>query len=287
MLIPLATSLVPKTASDPYTLACLRSWRLSGCAPLSFHSAPELADLTARGTDPGIALVEAPTGTTDLYAKPLVALEDIFGHFGRQDSGFTLTNADILFAKNFSAPAMADLQPAAPSDAASGGGMLVVSRRKNFTRSMDEVTVYEHGFDLFHLSRRLPDTVPRRFCLGVPWWDYLVPVACLLRGFTLVQFRDPPIYHRDDAPVAWSMESWVQAGVDCAAFLTGILDTLPPLPAEDAVFADALRRVHGAGSAGVDQDTLVHWLHALSTACRGLIDRRSRWIEPGTPWIHP
>ncbi|MFC5355637.1 hypothetical protein [Azospirillum himalayense] len=283
MLIPLATSLVPKTASDPYTLACIRSWRLSGCAPLSFHSESELAELGARGTDPGIALVEAPTDTTDLYAKPLVALEDIFGYFDRQGRGFTLTNADILFARNFSAPAMADLRPDGPSDA----GVLVVSRRKNFTRSLDEVTVYEHGFDLFHLSRRLPDAIPRRFCLGVPWWDYLVPVAGLLRGFTLVQFRDPPIYHRDDAPVAWSMDSWMRAGVDCAAFLVGILDTLPPLPAEDAAFADALRRVHGAEAAGVAQDLLVHWLHGLSTECRALIDRRSHWIEATVPWLHP
>jgi hypothetical protein len=60
---------------------------------------------------------------------------------------------------------------------------------------------------------------PEEFLIGEPWWDYVIPVLALSRGFVLKKLPPSAGVLHYAYSARYSMERWVQNGRRFAALL--------------------------------------------------------------------
>lgn len=52
------------------------------------------------------------------------------------------------------------------------------------------------GYDIFIFNSNLTDIFKNdKYVIGMPWWDYWVPLACIKSGLNLYHIKDELIYH--------------------------------------------------------------------------------------------
>jgi hypothetical protein len=79
--------------------------------------------------------------------------------------------------------------------------------------------LYVHGFDYFFFNKSLLHMYPpSEFCLGVPWWDYWVPLVPLLKGCHCYELLSPVAFHiKHDTH--WNKNTFIDLGKCFAAAL--------------------------------------------------------------------
>jgi len=171
-----------------------------------------------------------------------------------------LTNADIAYLPDFRL-----LLPRLERNTVYYAHRTEVEARPDAPSTLVSKGTYEGGFDCFLVPAALLKLVneemifPEEFLIGEPWWDYVIPVLALSRGFVLKKL--PPsagvLHHAHSA--RYSMDRWVQNGRRFAA----LLDQLRSEPNSYAAgLLDDLK------NPGLQIDEYIKTLPAL--ICRGL-----------------
>ncbi|WP_337998088.1 hypothetical protein [Oleispirillum naphthae] len=189
---------------------------------VSFNDAEEAAALG----DCGVERVTVSRSGRRVLGKPVPFLADIFDYqYGTDAPVLGIVNADIAF----------DLTEAQRrwlvEEAAHG---LVCIRRTDVpdeATPLDAGTQLPQGFDAFLYGRDLlPNLRAEGFCLGMPFWDFWLPVVATLAGHPVFMVTAPVARHVEHA-VAWDSSAPVFMHVFLQAVLSAASSSAEPLPA--------------------------------------------------------
>ncbi|MDJ0894639.1 MAG: hypothetical protein QNJ92_05820 [Alphaproteobacteria bacterium] len=164
------------------------SWRALGFDVVSFNAADELDVL--RTEFPYLTFVPMERTAQAFVGRPLVFISDMIRHF--IDEGLPiagLVNADIALR------GQQDLRGFLSNQAR---GALVFGHRQDIAdEHADRGTPYELGFDFFFFDPSIyrDFDLDVRFCIGMPFWDYWLPVCSLLAGLTVKRLDSPIAFH--------------------------------------------------------------------------------------------
>lgn len=189
-----ATSLVPGSRQEIQQRA-VASWRKLGAKVLSFNREREIPALIPDF--PGVVFCDPKRDAAVQTGKPLIYLADILNHLVQTESGpFGLVNSDIQLDP-----------PAGFLDrmGAEAQGALVVTTRVEIETPDSRVGKRNlSGFDAMFLDA---DVAARMtdygFCLGMPFWDYWMPMTAAISGMPFKQITTDVAYHPSHE-VAWS-----------------------------------------------------------------------------------
>lgn len=190
----LATSLVPGRNLDLQHQA-VASWQKLGFGVLSFNRADEIERL--KQDFPGIDFHDPGRDASEVTGKPLIYLADILNYFVGHGTGvFGIVNSDILLDPS------GDLRACMLKEARES---LVVATRVEIDQPLSRQGRRNlWGFDAMFLdsgmARRFTDC---GFCLGMPFWDYWMPMTAALNGLPFKQIKSDVAFHVRHAE-AWS-----------------------------------------------------------------------------------
>ncbi len=196
----LATSLVPGR-DEAGQRANVDSWQAVGFEVLSVNGADETRAL--EGVYPGVRLVTAEKTAERVARKPVPHIHDLLKALrtrcAEQDAAINqcivgIINADIYLrpVENLSktirtqTPGALVLGPRVDVDNA--------SEFKSYKPTGTET--YSVGYDYFLMSGDLLDDFAESpFAMGMPFWDYWLPLVALLHGRTLKSLNAPVALH--------------------------------------------------------------------------------------------
>ena len=196
--IVLATSLVPQR-DHAVQAAAVASWRAAGFAVISVNGAKE-ADLV-RHEFPGVEVVAVERTAEQFAKKPVPFIHDLLGALRQACTGANLADCTvgIINADIYIRP-LPDLARTIRREAK--GALLLGPRVDVPSRAAFETFVatgtetYSIGYDYFLMSGDLlADFTDSPFCMGMPFWDYWMPLVALLQGRPLKAITTPVALH--------------------------------------------------------------------------------------------
>ena len=196
--LTIATSLAP-TDERNVQPAAIQSWLDHGCRVISVNAADEIAAL-----QPAFSNVEfvAPERTAEPYAgRPVPYIFDLLktalAHSTR-DSAIGITNADIFLRP---VEGLADFLVDQSNHGLILGARVDVSDADAFaTYQPSDASAYSVGYDFFVMNRQIAaDIKDSPFAMGMPFWDYWLPLSCHLAGHRLLALKSPVALHADHA----------------------------------------------------------------------------------------
>ena len=116
-----------------------------------------------------------------------------------------LVNADILLAQR---PWLAEMLRS------HGSNGLMMARRVDINwPDCVHGDVYRFGLDLFVMDRAVADALPAStFAVGLPWWDFWLPIMAYLHGFDLYLLKRPVALHLTHS-IRWCEDEWLEYGL--------------------------------------------------------------------------
>ncbi len=196
----IATSLAPGRDVAAQR-AAVTSWRAAGFKMLSVNAAAELPQLTRD--HPDVTFVTAAKTGERVARKPVPYIHDLLKALradaatsgaGLTDCIVGIVNDDIHF--RLSPAQMAEIAAAAQGSLVLGARVDVADATAlgGFRAAGDET--YSTGYDFFLMSGDLLDDFgDTPFCVGMPFWDYWMPLVALLKGRPLKALRSPVALH--------------------------------------------------------------------------------------------
>jgi hypothetical protein len=198
--IILATSLVPGR-DQALQAATVASWRAAGFEVISVNAATE-ADAVRR-LYPGVIVAPVETTAEKFARKPVPYIHDLMlalkkACFARnvplEQCTVGIINADIFLRP---LPQLASTLMQEARGALILGPRVDVADTQGFrTFRPSTADTYSIGYDYFVMSADLlNDFDPSPFCLGMPFWDYWLPLVALLQGRPLKNLASPVALH--------------------------------------------------------------------------------------------
>jgi hypothetical protein len=189
-----ATSLSP---ADPRGVqpAAITSWLAHGCDVVSVNTADEIAALTPAF--PGVEF-ETANRTAERYARrPVPYIYDVLQAArarASQGDAVAIANADIFLRP---ADGLKDfMHMHAQSGLVLGPRVDVADIDAFESYSAPEDPTYSIGYDYFVMSPAIADDIKDSpFAMGMPFWDYWLPLTCFLAGHTLRTLKSPVALH--------------------------------------------------------------------------------------------
>lgn len=183
--ITIITSIAPKGLQKQRR--AVQSWLDLGFEVLSLNIQKEIEILLPDF--PGVTFIRAKRDGSKIANKPYVYIDDMLAELkrtGHQVVG--IVNSDIILR------AQASLVEYLNEEAV--GSFLYASRIDVEKPDDKHGKVYHRGFDLFFFDRAMIDKIPKsKFMLGMPWWDYWVPLAPLLQEMPVKRIETPLGFH--------------------------------------------------------------------------------------------
>jgi hypothetical protein len=103
----------------------------------------------------------------------------------------------------------------------------------------DSVSFFKWGFDFFCIhSKYLHHFKNEKFAIGLPWWDYWLPICAYMNGFNLYHLDYELFYHRKHE-TNYDMEKWKDLGKDLYFYLK------PLIPKEEFKFEEFMQSKNG------------------------------------------
>jgi hypothetical protein len=185
MKVTVATSIAPRNIEQQQ--GAIASWINIGFEVISVNSKAEIQVLSEYFKN--VTFIEAKRNASEIVGKPLIYFDDILQSLEASNSQICgVINSDIyLYADD-------EMVQYILKEAQYG---LVYGSRIDIT-SLDSLEGEEffHGFDYFIFCNEIIKLYMKSdFCLGVPWWDYWVPLVPSIKGFRIKQLITPFAYH--------------------------------------------------------------------------------------------
>jgi hypothetical protein len=198
-----AVTSLPPGAGDRSRKA-VASWAAAGFeAIVSVNTAEEIAALT--GLFPEVAFVAAASPAQAAFGRAYAGLPRLLeAGLAAGAPTVAVLNADIVLA------ARPDF--AARLTTAAAGGAVIACRTDRGPDQPGTATYYDVGFDLCAVDARYgrrPEL--EGFFLGLPWWDYALPLAVARAGGGL-RFCPAPLLIHTVHDTAWSHRAFVALG---------------------------------------------------------------------------
>src|SRR5882724_1767733 len=216
--IVVATSFPPKLVRanggrpmEDYDRLCVQSWITCGFKIISLNAPDEIPALASR--HPEVAFVPTERNASSVFGRKTPFIADLLAALARESAPtLGIINSDILFEP---ATAWRDLEQLVAQKS-------VVTGQRCDTRSLADGTLHRYfpGFDYFFFDKSAAkdlanDTMP--FSMGLPWWDYWLPVVLALRGYNIRCVAHPTVLHLvHEAPTATRSAAWRRLGVEFA-----------------------------------------------------------------------
>ncbi len=174
---------------------------MAGCEVISVNGATEAARL--RSAYPGLTVVPVEATAERFAHKPVPYIHDLLKTLRSACAAYDVPiaqctvgviNADIYFRD---VPGLADTLRREAAGALILGPRVDVDASASFTAfhpTGDES--YSVGYDYFFMSGELlADFADSPFCMGMPFWDYWLPLVALLHGRPLKALQAPVALH--------------------------------------------------------------------------------------------
>ncbi len=205
--ISVATSVVPGRDIELQAKA-LTSWAKLGLKVVSVNAAHEVERVKAE--HPQLNVTTAKKTAEKIAGKPLPFIKDLFD--AAQNNApdapvIGVINADIILRD------LTDLKQTIGETASTAVVMLArvdlpdIKSCNSFEPTGTEK--YSVGYDGVFMHRatafKIPDSI---FCIGMPFWDYWLPLMTLLQGEPLKTLASPVALHVDH-PTRWDKSVYV------------------------------------------------------------------------------
>lgn len=192
--ISVATSLVPNRDHDLQS-AAVASWKQLGFSVASLNAPQEASDVQRQFPD--VAVITAQRTAAKAAGKPLPLIADMLqaAHENAPTASVIgILNADIILRP------LPDLAPALLREASRATVMLprvdvaTLKAATSFAPTGHET--YSVGYDGVFMPPALRAAIPESlFCIGMPFWDYWLPLMTLLQGHALKSIASPVALH--------------------------------------------------------------------------------------------
>ena len=193
-IISVATSLAPGLSQD-IQAAAVKSWKNLGFSVMSVNAATEVEHV--KRLFPDVTVIPAARTAEKIAGKPLPLIADVLRAARDHDpnaSVIGLINSDIVLRQ------LPNLAPALLREAAVTVVMLprvdvpTLDACEHFKPAGSEK--YSIGYDGVFLPPKLIPAIPESlFCIGMPFWDYWLPLMTLLQGHGLKTLASPVALH--------------------------------------------------------------------------------------------
>jgi hypothetical protein len=227
--IVVATSIPPKLSrvdagvavGESYQRLCIESWLACGFSVFSVNHSEEIAVLASRY--PEVQFVETDRDLSQLTGRRNPLLGDLLGVLAtRMEDVAGIINSDVV------------LDPGADWETAlkklTMGHVVIAQRHETASLQNGPLLRYAYGYDCFFFKPAYAQRVAPKspaFGMGVPWWDYWLPLALSLEGPGILACEDAPVVHLTHS-TAWQPILWRKSGVTFVRFL---LDNIKAPPA--------------------------------------------------------
>ncbi len=183
--VTIATNISPKNI-DRQSEA-IKSWIKLGFNVVSINYAEEIEVL--QPSFPDIKFVQAKRDGRQTFGKPVIYLDDFLEYLKNADSEVCgIVNSDIYLLGN---EGISSSIKKYTMDSIVYGSRIDVDSLKIL-----EGDVYEAGFDFFFFDKSLTWYFPESdFCMGMPCWDYWMPLVATLEGLQIKKLISPFAYH--------------------------------------------------------------------------------------------
>ena len=103
---------------------------------------------------------------------------------------------------------------------------------------------YTVGYDVFFFEREeVGGDIGQSFAIGIPWWDYLLPILFRLRGLRINLLTSPIAFHLQH-PTNYNMPIWRYMANEFAEFVVESTAASPgPIPSELFPIINLCRKV--------------------------------------------
>jgi glycosyltransferase involved in cell wall biosynthesis len=184
MPITIVTSLFP--ARIEHQQKAVSSWLELGLKVVSLNISEELKKVKPLFAAVDFLEIDRPSND-EIGSR--IYLNEIFSTIKTLPGAvFGIVNSDIIFSTNDNSPKIIKEHI---------DNAIIYGSRSDLSTYLDEnSTEYPFGFDYFFFHKdftaRVSDT---EFCLGMPVWDYWLPLAGAVSGFTLKRLISPVAFH--------------------------------------------------------------------------------------------
>lgn len=205
--IPLATSLSPFIKryvgedceiGHLYQHRCIQSWRENGFEIFSVNAAAEV-DLV-KAAFPDVEVVTAERDMAALCGKPLIPLAEMIRALRATGASYGgIVNADVYAAESDVGARMAF----------DGRHALLFASRYEVEHPFGRPRIlYNNGFDAFFFDIATASALAcDPFTIGLPWWDYMLPLAFMTEGHAAAWIDGFPLHHLTHR-AGWDFDSW-------------------------------------------------------------------------------
>jgi FkbM family methyltransferase len=203
--ITIVTSIAPQNYENQKL--AIDSWRSHGFQPVSLNCAEEVIELQSLYPEVIFHAVDRHAGAE--VGKPLIYLDHIFdylqNHLSSGNGIFAIVNADIQLKLDF------DTQLLIENEAKQS---LVVSSRVEIKEPLaTSGQIYTRGFDAFFFDAELLAKIPKsNYCLGMPWWDFWLPLMAQQNQIEVKYLAEPIAYHVQHK-INYSSQLWEKYGI--------------------------------------------------------------------------
>jgi hypothetical protein len=209
--LTLVTSIYPGNPTPQQR--AIASWRaVPGVEVISLNSAVELPQLRREGYDSGARFVQARRDGREIVGKPLIHIYDaIETGLASEASMVGIINSDVMLRVP---PGFVEqLWPRVQ------GGMVFGSRMDIPNPDAPTGQVYYWGFDYFFMDRVTLDCIDDEpFFLGVPWWDYWLPISFIVADRRIARVASPIGFHVSH-PTRWDPTLYEKIGAYYGEFI--------------------------------------------------------------------
>ena len=192
--VSIATSLVPGRDIELQRTA-IESWRYFGFTVSSLNDPREVPDVKRQF--PGVTVISATRTAEKATGKPLPFVVDLLRNAAAQNKTASVVgfvNADIILRSQ------TELAQVLVSNAANAAILLprvdVPDLKSAELFSPTGSEKYSIGYDGVFMPPRMIDALPENiFCIGMPFWDYWLPLMLALQGLDVKTIASPVALH--------------------------------------------------------------------------------------------
>ncbi|HWK44707.1 MAG TPA: hypothetical protein VNT30_08290 [Stellaceae bacterium] len=267
--ITIATSLMPRRISEQK--AAVRSWRRLGIDVISVNNAHEIAIL--KPEFPEVTFKEAAWTAEAQCGKPVVPTDEIIRFLSESDSPIVgIFNSDIVIEEGDGF--LDAIRRQVP-------GSLVLSNRIDVDNAGSaDGRLYAGGYDLFFFERSACAIFASSgMIMGMPWWDFWMPLAAHLGSLKLKKLTSTRALHYTH-PIGYSFELFMSLSVPFSDSLASIARAYPLMPGSElATLTRGLFEAIDASVAASGQALEPYEVGTLCSFVNFLIDHMSTSIR--------
>lgn len=205
---------------EDYDRLCVRSWIDSGFRILSLNDPDEIPALAARHKE--VAFIPAGRNASALFGRRTPFIGDVLAALaGAPEPVLGIINSDLLFEP---ASGWSNLESLVARKA-------VVTGQRYDVRTLAGGALHRYvpGFDYFFFDHAAAADLAEDghpFSMGLPWWDYWLPLTLALKGYDIRCVGHPAVLHlAHESRTEARSPAWRRLALACARSIVRTSET--------------------------------------------------------------